>query len=81
MTDSGTENSAAAGGPTLNRKLSYYAVLFLDLLGQREAVSALEDLTLLRDNEAEYYHRFGEAAGKVWGVRIFFQGSAGQRNG
>ena len=72
MTNSGTENSAAPDGPTLNRKLSYYAVVFLDLLGQRAAIASLEDLKLLRDDEAEYYRRFGEAAGKVWGVRTFF---------
>lgn len=69
MTNSGTENPAAGGGPTLNRKLSYYVVLFLDLLGQREIIRSLEDLKPLQDDKDAYYRRFGEAAGKVWGVR------------
>ncbi len=69
MAESGTQNSAAPSGPTLNRELSYYAVLFLDLLGQREAIASLENLKLLRDDEAEYYHRFGRAAAGIWGVR------------
>ena len=73
MTNLGTEYSAAPGGPTLNRKLSYYAVVLLDLLGQREAIASLEDLKLLRDDEAEYCRRFGEAASRVWGVRTFFR--------
>ena len=68
------ENSSAPetpGGFTIERKLNYYAVLYLDLMGQRKAIAELEDLTVLRDNQPEYYRRFGEAAGKVWGVRVF----------
>ena len=53
----------------MERNLSYYAVLYLDLMGQHDAVVELEDLTVLGDNQPEYYRRFGEAAGKVWGVR------------
>ena len=56
-------------GIKIERKLSYYVVLFLDLLGQREIIGKLQDLRCLQDDEATYYRRFGEAAGKVWGVR------------
>ncbi len=71
------ENSSAPATPgtglRIERKLNYYAVLYLDLMGQRKAIAELEDLTVLRDNQPEYYHRFGEAAGKVWGVRVFLE--------
>ena len=53
-------------------------MLYLDLLGQREAISALEDLTILRDNQPEYFRRFGETARKVWGVRRIIEHRLGK---
>ena len=73
MSGDNSETPVSAGDQPIHLHLSYYAVLCLDLLGQREAISALEDLTLLRDNQPEYYRRFGEAARKVWHVRGFLE--------
>ena len=71
MSDDNSDASSPTNDRPIRRKLSYYAVLYLDLMGQHEAIAELEKLQLLRDNQSAYYRRFGEAAGKVWGVRFF----------
>ncbi len=78
---SACNSGSLATGQPAGQKLSYFAVLYLDLLGQKNAIAELEDLQILEDNSGEYYRRFGVAAGRVWGVRGFFGSRLGREMG
>ncbi len=71
--DSNLNMPEKSDGHRTEFSLRFYVFLDLDLLGQREAIAKLEDLTPLLDNESAYYDAFGAAVRSVWSVRKFLE--------